>query len=219
MRSAAHSAKALITVPGRCYIRTMPSSRRLLLRLAALALIAVLMCTGAPVSAAESAVITTQQVNSQAPEAVSAVLAPVRTPSGESSTARLGPMPQTPARPTKRTRRRHHFWFWHLVPGSGGPLSWLLVVPYLILGGGLAAILIFVRRRRAKGSTAVNFYGTQGMQGMQAGNFDAPSHAILDTPTDIHRVDDRLQRLQDLHAAGMLSDDEFQTQRLRILGT
>jgi len=200
----------------------MPSSRRLLPRLAALALIAILTCTGAPVSAAESAVTTTQQVNSQAPEPVSAILAPDRTPSGESSTARLGPMPQTPAKPTKRTRRRHHFWFWHLVPGSGGPLSWLLLVPYLILGGGLAAILIFVRRRRAKASTAVNFDATQamqGMQGMQAGNFDAPPHAILDAPTDIHPVDDRLQRLQDPHAAGMLSDDEFQTQRLRILGT
>jgi hypothetical protein len=197
----------------------MPSSRRLLPRLAALALIAVLTCTGAPVSAAESAVTTTQQINSQAPEPVSAILAPVRTPSGESSTARVGPMPQTPARPAKRTRRRHHFWFWHLVPGSGGPLSWLLLVPYLILGGGLAAILIFVRRRRAKASTAVNFDGMQGMQGMQVGNFDAPSHAILDAPTDIHPVDDRLQRLQDLHAAGMLSDGEFQTQRQRILGT
>jgi hypothetical protein len=194
----------------------MPSSRRLPPRLAALALIAVLTCTGAPVSAAESAVTTTQQVNSQAPQPVSAILAPDRIPSGESSTARLGPIPQTPAKPTKRTRRRHHFWFWHLVPGSGGPLSWLLLVPYLVLGGGLAAILIFVRRRRAKASTAVNF---DGMQGMQAGNFDAPSHAILDAPTDIHAVDDRLQRLQDLHAAGMLSDDEFQTQRLRILGT
>jgi hypothetical protein len=177
----------------------MPSSRRLLPRLAALALIAVLTCAGAPVSAAESPITTTQQVNSQAPQHVSAILAPVRTLIGESSTARLGPMPQTPAKPTKRTRRRHHFWFWHLVPGSGGPLSWLLLVPYLILGGGLAAILIFVRRRRAKAS--------------------APSHAILDAPTDIHPVDDRLQRLQDLHAAGMLSDDEFQTQRLRILGT
>jgi hypothetical protein len=53
----------------------------------------------------------------------------------------------------------------------------------------------------------------------EAGNFDALSHAILNAPTDIHPVDDRLQRLQDLHAAGMLSDDEFETQRLRILGT
>ena len=183
----------------------MPSSRRLLPRLATLALIAVLTCTGAPVSAAESAVTTTQQVNSQAPQHVSTILAPVRTLIGESSTARLGPMPQTPAKPTKRTRRRHHFWFWHLVPGSGGPLSWLLLVPYLILGGGLAAILIFVRRRRAKASTAVNFGVTQ------VPNFVAP--------TDIHPVDDRLQRLQDLHAAGMLSEDEFETQRLRIIGT
>jgi hypothetical protein len=209
MRGAARSAQALITAPDSrpdaASIRTVPSSRRLLLRLAALALIAVLACTGAPVSAAESAVTTTQQVNSQAPEPVSAILAPVRTPGGESSTARLGPVPQTPAKPTKRTRRRHHFWFWHLVPGSGGPLSWLLLVPYLILGGGLAAILIFVRRRRAKASTAVNFGVTQ------VPNFVAP--------TDIHPVDDRLQRLQDLHAAGMLSEDEFETQRLRIIGT
>ena len=73
--------------------------------------------------------------------------------------------------------------------------------------------MIFVRRRRTKASTAVNFDVTQ------AGNFDARSHPFLDAPTDIHPVDDRLQRLQDLHAAGMLSDDEFQTQRLRILGT
>lgn len=175
----------------------MLSFRPLLLRLAALALIAVLTCTGAPVSAAESAVTTTQQVNSQAPESVSAILAPVRTPRGESSTARLGPMPQTPAKPTKRTRRRHHLWLWHLVPGSGGPLSWLLVVPYLIVGLVLAAVF-FVRRRRAKPSTAVNFGVTQA---------------------GIHPADDRLQRLQDLHTAGMLSDSEFETQRLRILGT
>jgi hypothetical protein len=123
-------------------------------------------------------------------------LAPVSTPGDETITARLGPIPQTPAKPAKRTRRRHHFWFWHLVPGSGGPLSWLLLVPYLIVGLGLAAILIFVRRRRTKASTAVNFDVTQ------AGNFDAPSHAILDAPTDIHPI-----------------DDEFQAQRQRIIGT
>lgn len=169
----------------------------MLLKLAAVAVIGVLMCTAAPIGAAESVVTTTQQVNSQAPESVSAVLAPVRTPSGESSTARLGPVPQAPAKPTKRTRRRHHLWLWHLVPGSGGPLSWLLVVPYLIVGLVLAAVFL-VRRRRAKPATAVNLGVTQA---------------------GIHPAGDRLQRLQDLHTQGMLSDDEFETQRLRILGT
>jgi hypothetical protein len=168
-------------------------SRRLLPRLAALALIAVLTCTSAPISAAESAGTTTQQVNPPAPATDTATLAPVRTPGDETLTARFGPAPQRPAPAAKRKRRRHHLWFWHLVPGSGGRLSWLLLVPYLILGLGVATILVFVRRRRTTASTAV--------------------------ATDIHPVDDRLQRLQDLHAAGMLSDDEFETQRLRILGT
>lgn len=137
-------------------------------------------------------------------------LAPVRIPGDGTVIARFGPAPQTPAKPMKRRRRRHHLWLSNLVPGTGGPLSWLLLVPYLILGGGLAAIIIFVRRRRTKAAAPnVN----------QAANFDAPSHAILDAPTDIHPADDRLRRLQDLHAAGMLSDDEFETQRLRILGT
>ena len=170
-------------------------SRRLLLKLAALALIAVLTCTGAPVSAAESASTTTQIGTMPTSQGVNA-LGPVRTPGDEKLTARFGPAPQRPGPTAKRRSRRHHLWLWHLVPGSGGPLSWLLLVPYLILGLGLAAIPIFVRRRRAKASTAVNFDVTQ------AGN-----------------VDDRLQRLQDLHAAGMLSDGEFETQRQRIIGT
>jgi hypothetical protein len=51
-------------------------------------------------------------------------------------------------------------------------------------------------KARAKASTAVNLDVTQ------AGNFDAPSHAILDAPTDIHPI-----------------DDEFQAQRQRIIGT
>jgi hypothetical protein len=186
---------------------------RMLLRLTAVAVIGVLMCTSAPISAAESAGTTTQQVNPPTPATDTAALAPVRTPGDETLTARLGPAPQRPAPTAKRRSRRHHLWLWHLVPGSGGPLSWLLLVPYLIVGLGLAAILIFVRRRRTKASTAVNFDVTQ------ARNFDAPSHAILDAPTGIHPVDDRLHRLQDLHAAGMLSDDEFETQRLRIIGT
>jgi len=167
----------------------VPSSRRLLPRLAALALIAVLTCTGAPISAAESAGATTQIIALPTSQTVDA-LGSVRTPD---NTARFGPAPRTPAKPTaRRKRRRHHFWLWHLVPGGGGPLSWLLLVPYLIVGLGVAAVIILVRRRRTKASTAVN---------------------------DLHRVDDRLARLQDLHAAGLLSDDEFQTQRQRIIGT
>lgn len=152
MRRAAGSAQALITAPDSrpdtASIPTVPSSHRLLLRLAVLALIAVLTCTGEPVSAAESASTTTQTGALPTSQGVIA-LAPVSTPGDETITARLGPAPQTPAKPAKRTRRRHHhLWFWHLVPGSGGPLSWLLLVPYLIVALGLAAILIFVRRRR-----------------------------------------------------------------------
>jgi hypothetical protein len=109
-------------------------------RLAAFALVAVLTCTGAPISAAESAVTTTQQVNP--------TLAPIRTSVGETITATQSPA--KPTKTTKRKRRRHHSWFWHLVPGGGGPLSWLLLVPYLIIGIGLAAVLIVVRRRRRR---------------------------------------------------------------------
>ncbi|HXA11511.1 MAG TPA: hypothetical protein VNW93_04875, partial [Mycobacterium sp.] len=61
-------------------------------------------------------------------------LGPVRTPGDEKLTARFGPAPQRPGPTAKRRSRRHHLWLWHLVPGSGGPLSWLLLVPYLILG-------------------------------------------------------------------------------------
>src|SRR6202048_4850441 len=147
---------------------------RMLLRFAAVAVIGVLMCTSAPISAAESAGTTTQQVNPRTPATDSATLAPVRAPGNETLTARFGPAPQRPAPTAKRRSRRHHLWLWHLVPGSGGPLSWLLLVPYLILGLGL---------------------------------------------TDIHPVDDRLPRLQNLPAAGMLSHDEFETQRQRIVGT
>jgi hypothetical protein len=137
--------------------------------LAALALIAALACPGAPVSAAESASTTTQPgpiPTSQAIDALGLVPAP-------DNTVRFGPTPRTPAKPTaRRKRRRHHFWLWHLVPGSGGPLSWLLLVPYLIVGLGVAVVVILVRRRRTKASSA-------------------PSHAILDPPTDIHPVEDR----------------------------
>ena len=111
----------------------------MLARLAALALVAVLTCTGPPISAAEPT--TTQQDNP--------TLASARTLVAETITAR--PATQSPAKPaktTKRKRRRHHSWFWHLVPGGGGPLSWLLLVPYLIIGIGLAAVLTVVRRRR-----------------------------------------------------------------------
>jgi hypothetical protein len=109
------------------------------------------------------------------------------------------------------------------------------VVPYLIVAVGVAAIIIFVRRRRKKSTTTSTF-----VSGDQAWTFVAPNDIPPNdippndippndirpnnmqrtdiSPNHTQPVDDRLQRLYDLHTAGMLSDEEFETQRLRIVG-
>jgi acetyl esterase/lipase len=102
-------------------------------------------------------------------------------------------------------------------------------------GGGLAAALAFMVRDRGEISPVLQLMSYPMLDDRTVSNpavarnyrlWNERSRELrcavardLDAPTDIHPVDDRLQRLQDLHAAGMLTDDEFETQRQRIIGT
>ncbi|HUO41259.1 MAG TPA: SHOCT domain-containing protein, partial [Mycobacterium sp.] len=95
-------------------------------------------------------------------------------------------------------RRRIHWNNWTHYVGGGGRFSWLVFGPIMAVVLAAVAVPLYLRsrlrRRRPK---------TVGTQAFAA---------------TVPQTDDRLKRLADLHAEGALTDEEFLTQRRRILG-
>jgi hypothetical protein len=132
--------------------------------------------------------------------------------------------------PLKR-RQRLHLWsnITHFATG-GGPLSWLILGPILAITAGAAAVPFVIRRRLSGKRRRGDFvgppsdvltpppFGTQEFtpQTASAEVFTAPA-AAPPAPSP-GATDERLARLEKLHEAGALTDDEFLAQRQRILG-
>jgi hypothetical protein len=108
--------------------------------------------------------------------------------------------PVAPTRIHPLRRRRRHFWFGnHSGTGLGGPLSWLVALPLILLSlGGVALAVLFRRRRRRRtaASPAVESY--------------------VHSPEDV--TEQRLRTLSELHASGELTEAEFEHEKRRIIG-
>src|SRR5271165_325172 len=130
-----------------------------------------------------------------------------------------------------RRRRRIHFWnTWTHYGGSGSPISWIWLGPLLAITLGAIALpfyLLYLRGRR-KRKQARRDAGAQPLEHTPPafGTEVLTPHTTPTTyvPTTTYAAphaeqsDDRLSRLSALHASGALTDEEFETQRRRILG-
>jgi hypothetical protein len=120
----------------------------------------------------------------------------------------------------ERRRRRIHFWDNLTHSGTGGAYSWLLLIPILVLALGAAAVPFALRRRLRRRrpqrdfASPPPFYSTQQSSDTQTLAAPPPAVATPSAPD----VADRLARLEQLHQSGAITDEEFVTQRRRILG-
>ncbi len=107
-------------------------------------------------------------------------------------------------------RRRHHFWNWSHTSGRGGPFSWIVFGPLIAIIITSVALPVFLLRRRTRRPRAMSTpVLVSELPETPAQSYPPPA----EVPTD-----DRLETLSDLHASGALTDEEFETQRRRILG-
>jgi Short C-terminal domain len=104
--------------------------------------------------------------------------------------------------PVRRGRRIHMpSWSHGFTSSFRSPLGWLAVLPFALLGVGAAAFPFLLRMRRRKRRRDTGFTGW------------------TDTPTsDADATRHQLETLSDLHASGLVTDEEFETQRRRITG-
>jgi Short C-terminal domain len=104
--------------------------------------------------------------------------------------------------PVRRGRRIHMpSWSNGFTSSFRSPLGWLAVLPFALLGVGAAAFPFLLRMRRRKRRRDTGFTGW------------------TDTPTsDADATRQQLTTLSDLHASGLVTDEEFETQRRRITG-
>jgi hypothetical protein len=122
-----------------------------------------------------------------------------------------------------RRRRRIHFWNnWTHYGGRAGPLRWILLTPLFAITIVVVAVLLLSRGRRRRRQAGRNLDGqpsgyTAPTSGAQV--LTQESTPTTYVPTRVEQAtDDRLSRLSALHASGVLTDEEFETQRRRILG-
>jgi hypothetical protein len=120
-------------------------------------------------------------------------------------------------------RRRRRIWNnWTHYGGRAGPLSWILLAPLFAITIIVVGVLLLLRGRRRRRRAGQNLDGQPS--GYTAPTFGAQvltqeSTATTYVPTQVEQTaDDRLSRLSALHASGVLTDEEFETQRRRILG-
>jgi hypothetical protein len=112
---------------------------------------------------------------------------------------RPAPIAPTRIHPLRR-RRRIHFWFGnHSGTGIGGPLSWLIALPLILLSLGGVALAVVLRRRR-RGRTAAS----------------PAVESYVHNPEDVTKQ--RLRTLSELHVSGELTDAEFEHEKRRIIG-
>lgn len=101
-----------------------------------------------------------------------------------------------------RRRRRIHWNNWSHYVG-GGRFSWLVFGPIIAVVLAALAVPLYLRRRLKRRRS-----NTSGAQPIVA--------AVPQTTTTV--TADRLKRLQDLHASGALTDEEFVAQKRHIEG-
>ena len=124
-----------------------------------------------------------------------------------------------PGSPFPERRRRHHFWdnVTHFGT-SGGAFSWLLLAPIFILVLGVA-VAFTLRRRFRRRRRQREFSGTPPFDPTPQGFDSQPlaQHPPAAAPPSTGERGNRLTRLEKLHQSGAISDEEFMTQRQRII--
>lgn len=112
--------------------------------------------------------------------------------------------------PTRRRRRIHFFNNFTHFGSGGGALSWLFLAPLLIVVLTVAAVPFALRRRFKRRRPQPGFAGPPP--------FGPTTLPTTVAPPSAGQTTDRLAQLEQLHQSGAISDEEFITQRQRIVG-